>query len=232
MNFKEFRESYFYKVGRSRFDYKNQKYIPWFFPMYDTMPIPQLSSTTTLYEEYIPPPHGNVTVMPLLRALELQPVSIDEPPFIPKDFKEDIIRQWREVTDINQKITKEHNEAHPDRPIRLTHSMLLITEPGQPVYKHTHQCKQTLTMAYRYNDDNLPEAEPSYFALGDDLSKKAYFPDSDRFIFTMVNDPPHENRSREWIFFWFNDYDDYFEMPTDLPFTYMENKYLDGNNLK
>jgi len=231
MNFTEFKESHFFYAGRGRYNVINHSFNLEDFAMFDSYSLRMLSSKDPTLYHFGTPWHKRITTMHLIHALEMRTVDTTESNWMPEDFRELIKHQWIEVSDILNSILDKEQLGNPNKKNRILHSKLLITEPGVPIMQHVHDCPQTLTVCYKLSEDKLNSTEPSHFKMGKDMLKNSYFPDSDKFIFTMVDDPPHQVHSNEWRFWWFNDFSDYFELPKDLPFYYWNDPLLDNNNL-
>ena len=243
MDFKKFRESYFFKVGQSRFSILARQVLPDHFCMYETSSIQAPDSSDPLIPDYVPPLHKRITPFHLKLALGLQGAKQTERgmmtfiehefEFIPPEFKEVIIKQYIEVTDIMNRIMKEHNDkvTDPTKKLRMNVGKLLVSEPGMPIGQHVHDVKSTVTVVYRFDDDMLKDEDPTHFLMGKRFQTKIYLPDTDRVIFKMTDDPPHHVHSNRWTFWWFNDFTEYVDLPEGLPFTYWEDPALDNKNL-
>jgi hypothetical protein len=87
-------------------------------------------------------------------------------------------------------------------------------------------------MVYRFNEDKLEiDADPAHFLMGKFFQHKVYLPEGDKVIFTMTDDPPHYVHSPDWRFWWFNDFNDYVDIPPNLPFVYWEDELLHNKAL-
>ena len=231
MNFTEFKESHFFYAGRGRYNIEYNDFGFETFAMFDSYPLRMLSSRDPVITQYIPPWHKRITIVHLIHALEMVTTDRNGKDWIPEEFRQVIKNQWIEVSDILHSIVDKKQLEGSNKDFRIMHSKLLITEPGFPIGQHIHQCPQTLTVCYRLSENKLKSAEPSHFKMGKDMLQNSYFPDADKFIFTMIDDPYHEVNSNEWRFWWFNDFSDYFDLPEGLPMHYWKDPLLDNNNL-
>lgn len=233
MNFVEFKSSLFFKIGQSRFYIFGHPTSPEHFCMFDSMTVKAPDSSDPIISDFTIPAHKKITPFHLRHALGLQKSNPKDPECIDSKFKEIIIKQWIEVTDICNQVLELNNQGitDPTKKLRLNVGKLLITEPGMPIGQHGHQVKQTLTMVYFFDEDQLVDGDPPNFIMGKDFQHKIYLPNSNKIIFSMKDDPLHYVFSNKWGFWWFNDFSNYFVYPPNLPFTYWHDRYLDSNNL-
>jgi len=127
-------------------------------------------------------------------------------PYIPENFKNLIIDQWIEVETVIQTISQ--------RPI---YSLLLICEPGANVDYHDHgnDCKQTITFNYKFFEEKDDSIEDTVVVLNDNKIK---MPEIKKTYFTMIDNPRHAARFKEWNFLWVYDFNDYINIPNITEF--------------
>ena len=233
MDFRAFQASMFFRVGQSRFHVFGFPTGAEHFCMYDTASITAITSNDPYIPDYHVPIHKRITPFHLRHALGLVKGHVTEPDFLPIEFREVITKQWIEVSDICNKITNDYNKNIVDskEKLRVNIGKLLVIEPGKPVSQHVHNAKQTITMVYFFEEEKILQAENPHFLMGRNFQQKIYLPDSNKTIFTMINDPPHYVFTNKWSFWWFNDFTNYCTLPLDLPYTYWDNPYLDNKNL-
>ena len=233
MDFKSFRSSLFFKIGQSRFFIFGHPTSSENFCMYESMTITALDSSNQNVPDYFIPTHKKITPFHLKHALGLVKNSPTDQDCLPLEFKQTIISQWIEVTDICNKIINDHNmqQTVPKEKLIMNNSKLLITEPGISIGQHIHMAKQTITMVYFFEEDKIIDGDPPNFLIGKNYQHKIYLPNSNKIIFGMKNDPPHYVFSNKWGFWWFHDFNDYCDIPTGLSFTYWNNLYLNNNNV-
>lgn len=238
MDFTKFKESYFYRSGLVRYDIVNHRCTTppigspvWEFnsPIFSTTPMLAPSSKNPELMEYTILPHNQIAIMHLLDAIRLNltdPIENDK--WISPEFRNLIKTQWTEISDICESIVSKNKKESND--FKMIRSALIITGPGVKVNPHRHNCPQILTFCYKLSPrDNA--VDPSVLKIGDDLSHRLYFPDEERTVFSIKNDPYHEVNSSEWRFWWVNDFSDYFDVPENLPFYHWSDPLLDNNNL-
>lgn len=233
MNFKEFRNSNFFKLGMSRINSLTLEPSNTYFSMFDCGVIDPLSTIQNTQLELEPPMgHNNMTTVHLLTALQTQLPARHGIKWIPEEFKELLYQQCVEVNTIVNNILETNNRGIPTvDQIGMIHSKMLITEPGVSINKHIHQSPFTLTVCYAFEEDRILRDVPSHFIMGEVDRQLAYYPpDIDKFYFTMLRDPPHEVVSNEWRFWWFNDFSREVEIP-DLGFHRWDSPLLDNRNL-
>ena len=220
LDFSEFRNSNFYKFGSSKINTKTLEYVPWKFCAYEAIELPQLSSDHPKYSVDYTPPHGFIVPISLQKALKMEFLKGDNsPPFIPAAFKDEITAQYIQITDITRQLST-----------TLFRMILLICSPGTRMGTHVHRCEQTVTFLWKYQDEKI-EGEPSRLEMGFKSRHKVYFPNSDKIMFSFRGDPPHDAITNEWSFFWVCDFNDRFDIPTNLPFTILQHEFLDADNL-
>ena len=237
MDFTKFKESYFYRSGLVRYDIVNHRIITptsknpeWerYSPIFRTSPMMTPSSKNLDIQEYTIP-HNQIGVIHLLDAIRL---NLHDPNeninWLSPDFRAMIKSQWIEVSDVCESIISKYKKE--SNSFELIRSALIITGPGVKINPHKHACKQVVTLCYKLSDqeDNM---EPSHMKIGADLSNIINFPDGDKIIFSIKNDPQHEVISSEWRFWWVNDFSDCFDLPENLPFIYWDNPLLDNKNI-
>ena len=206
MNFSNFKNSDFYKLGQLRYDIINHEFKTMGLAFYDTLPLTHIDSKLeyVLDEKYLRPVSlkQTITLLHLRRALE------NECNFVPMEFRLAIAKQWQEVTSMLDKLEK--------KPIA---SFLMIQAPGMERMNHKHDCPQTFTVCFSFDEDTVESQD--HFVL--DSTRIAEFPKDNKFYFTFVNDPYHAGPSSKWRFFYFHDFDGYLDIPTDFPgFTYWD----------
>jgi hypothetical protein len=234
MDFQALRNSHFYKVGCSRFNLLARQTNPEYFALYHTNTITALNSKDGHIEPYYAPKHRKIPPFHLYNALALVATNVGEQPFMPSEFRDLIIKQWTEVTDVCDLIMDRYNAnvSIVEDKVRLNTSCLLISEPGLNVIQHTHNdVAQTITMSYTFQEDKLEDADDTHLLMGEQYQHKVYIPDDEKILFSFKNDPAHHLYSREWRFWWFHDFTKKVDIPQDLPFTYVNSPYFDKNNL-
>jgi hypothetical protein len=238
MDFKKFKESYFYRSGLVRYDIvKHTCTTPYIghpvwisnSPIYSTTPMSAPSSKNVDITEYTILPHNQIAVMHLLDAIRLNLTDpIENTNWLSSDFRKLIKSQWIEISDICESIVSKNKKESNN--FKMIRSALIITGPGTKVNPHRHNCPQVLTLCYKLSQrDN--DMEPSHLKIGDNLTHKINFPDEDKLVFSIKNDPLHEVSSSEWRFWWINDFSDYFDIPENLSFHYWNDPSLDNKNL-
>ena len=238
MDFTKFKESYFYRSGLVRYDIVNYRCTTpdvssrvreSVSPIYSTTPILPPSSKNPNVTEYTILPHNQIAVMHLLDAIRLNLTDpIENAKWLSSDFRNLLKEQWIEISDICESIVHKNKKKSND--FRMIRSALIVTGPGVTVNPHRHNCPQVFTLCYKLSQREN-NTEPSYLKIGDDLSNKIYFPEEDKIVFAIRNDPYHEVQSSEWRFWWINDFSDYFDIPEDLPFVHWNNPLLDNKNI-
>jgi len=238
MDFKKFKQSYFYRSGLVRYDIVNNRCTnpsngnpEWehISPIFRTSPMVTPSSKNPDLQEYTIVPHNQIGVMHLLDAIRL---NLSDPAqnanWLSSDFREIIKSQWIEVTDVCESIVSKYKKESNN--FELIRSALIITGPGVRLNPHRHACPQVSTLCYKLSnrEDNI---EPSQLLTGDELSYKINIPDDDKIIFSIKNDPLHDVISNEWRFWWVNEFSECFDLPENLPFKYWDHPFLDNKNL-
>jgi hypothetical protein len=213
MDFKRFKDSGFINLGHCRFDYQTSTYflykinvlfetsISLRFEQHEINNFNQLENKPSGFDK-------SQALVHLKKAL-----LINDPLFLDIEFKKEIARQWLETSTIIEKLDK-----------KPRWSILLITEPGIVVSKHTHKFQQTLTFCYKFDDERADVFEDSCFILGPNGERQVNFTDDNKFYFTFLDYLPHEVRSNEWRFFWVYDFDEYITIPKEdeIDFTYLK----------
>jgi len=199
MNFADFRNSSFYKVGRTRFDLKEKEFKKIDYLLIDTLPLSHIdeSKEYMLEETYKRPGslYHTVTTTHLRRALEV------EKDYLPVEFRKLIAKQWQEVVGIVNKLNS--------TPVL---SFLFIVPPGASVHKHRHGHIQTVTFCYSFDEEQVEHGD---YLLMD--GKHIDFPEENKFYFTFINNAEHEVFTSKWRFFFLHDFDEYVNVPTDIP---------------
>jgi hypothetical protein len=229
MNFKELENSQFYKLGKKMFLLDTIEFRDTFGSMFDTMLVYPADHVNYVPQTYPIAPHRSVVCLHIQTVLDLKFDMPDGKSWIPEEFRTEITRQWNEVSNIVDRVLTENNSDPSKKKVSLLHGRVVIIPPGIPPSPHGHRCPQTLTVAYRFQEDKIDLGEPTSLELGWDRSNKIALPDEDKYYFVMKNDPIHSIISNEWSFFWFNDFSDHIDIP-DLGFFEFQNPALDSTN--
>jgi hypothetical protein len=240
MNFTAFEKSNFFYTGCGRYNLVNHNFlIHDGLAMFDYHQFNILSSKNPTIDK-IDMPRSRICIMHLSHALSINSppvdgaVSFDDDNknriWLPDEFRELLINQWIEVVDIIDSIVDNKRLENSNKEFKMLHSKLIITKPGIVVDPHYHACPQTLTICYSFNEDKIESAEPSNFKMGWDSKHKIDLPNTDKFLFTMIDNPPHALYTNEWKFWWTVDFSDYFDVPEGLPFHYWNEPLLNRNN--
>ena len=213
MDFKKFANSAFLHVGYTRFDYSSssKNFLQYESATYDTGPFYSFNaSELAVY-------NSAFKNMPLSRSRKLLTLChlsklllIHDPDFLELDFKQEIIRQWAEVTDALRLLN-----ASPKI------SQLLIMQPGQTVAKHSHMFQHTISFCYTFCQDSTNTFERSHIIAGNGFDKIIPLP-NDPCYFMFYDGLPHGAKSNEWRFFWFNDFAEYVDISVKMPFTFVQ----------
>jgi hypothetical protein len=245
LDFKQLRQSNFFKMGRMRINVLTIEPSIHYACMYDAQPIYSPNDINYVNAELLPPDGSKkVPMMHISTALQLEYGRMDrDKTWLPFGFKEEIERQWKEVYLIIDGVLRKHNSNPLNERLGINRAKLLLSAPGQDVFTHVHQCKQSLVVGYKFDsDDNIYNGEKSHFKMGgsyrledlfeeNDYVEKIYFPDVEKFYFSFKDDPSHEVFSNEWRFWWFTDFNTYFDVP-ELQFTHWNDPLLDNNKLQ
>ena len=233
MNFDLFKNSSFYKLGTVRYSFLDDTTLGYSFKRAPTYNITEQDFDNLDYlksNSYYLPDHGIFSLTSLYRMLESKPMVPDQPKFIPDEFRDILIEQWKEVISIVRKI----NSA------KIIKGFLLISEPGSPVMLHDHsRTSQTITFCYRLSTNQNSNVEKSYIEVAHNdyqphegtKSVKVYYPDSDKILFSLRGDPLHGSLSNEWRFFWAYDFAGSVTVPTDTDFVTLDSPYFSNTEL-
>jgi hypothetical protein len=205
MNFDNLRHSKFLKVGMNRYDSKAQEII--------TAPLASYDVSTVTVDNLQLQNDPDTLVTPLyMNVIHLGNALIAGDDYIPREFRNEIYRQWQEVDSIFKRTGQTPRIAK-----------LVIQTPGSYVGSHIHKCKQTLTFGYRYQEEKITSDDSSYLILGPEHDPyRIDFPDHNKICFTFLDQLAHAVYSKEWAFYWFGDFDDYVEIPKDIDFQYLD----------
>lgn len=231
MNFDEFKDSSFYKLGTVRYNFLDNTTLGYSLKRAPTYNITEQDFDNLELlksNNYYLPDHGIFSIASLYRMLEAKPILIDQPKFIPDEFRDILIEQWKEVNSIVRLI----NSA------KIIKGFLLISEPGAPIMLHNHAItSQTITFCYRLSINQNSDSEKSYIEVAHNNYKsigksvKVYYPDSDKIMFSLRGDPLHGSLSNEWRFFWAYDFAGSVTVPTNTDFVILESPYFVNDEL-
>ncbi len=177
-------------------------------------------------------PQGTLYLMPHL-YLQLQYRKDD---YLPNEFRELIIEQWKEVN-ANMKSTLDSHYARTGKKVNIIRTRLIIQEPYWFLGYHRHFADYTFTFCYQYRfvQPNLTfirvhhqhedgERSPDYVDVN--------YPQKEKIFFSFKGDPWHCTLSNSWNFHWIHDLDDELTFPETIgEFASHNPKDFDNDNL-
>ena len=136
------------------------------------------------------------------------------PNILPADSRQEIARQWTEVTNCIKSLNRSDNQLE---------SLFIPQEPGQliPIHKHIIESKQIITFCYTFNDEsNIISEKPNgcttYKEDSKTIDKFITYPDQGKCYFEITNNKPHASYSDKWRFFWIYDLSSCQELPDTI----------------
>lgn len=126
---------------------------------------------------------------------------------MPLEFSSSIIDQYLEVTSKINLV-----------PLIPMEGYLGIQSPGSMIPKHDHgNAKQILTYGYRLSDSLIDSTTYSGIRMGPDNHERVIsYRNSDKFMFTILENEIHSSYSNEWRVFWIYNFHKNFELTNDL----------------
>jgi hypothetical protein len=218
LNFDELKQSPFFKLGQSRYNFKygdgivNPEWISVELCTFDLSRIrTQFDSDTN---PYLPTNYNSVisTLSPSVSGLMNNHLSMAlaaNYQLIPNNFRLLIANQW---TEINAAIKRLNIQD------KITRALLIIQDPGTYVPPHGHShVEQTVTFVYSYPNNKLNEGENNVkFYLSTDEVRKIEYPEDNKFYFTFDGKTKHDASTTMWRFYWIFDTPEKYELNRKL----------------
>lgn len=200
MNFADFKESTFFKLGLSALHPRTENLffkegnLTFDASLYSMNDILQLEKYNLTFMDIGIKPH-------LYRSL-IRKNSITT------EWKNIIITQWDEVNALIKKI-----------PYPYISAQFTVQSPDNYIIYHTHSeiSKHVLTFVYTF-DENYSEYTGYTSWVKDNKTHRFNYPSKNKFFMSFYDNVPHDSKSNIWRFFWVYDFYQYVEEPIGSEF--------------